>query len=146
MKAQAINARVTDADAARRRDTSLPGGSPTLASGLLAQARGLEMLAMLATRVAIALLPALAIVTLAALAVANPATVVYLQAALWAGGFLYLALAVDSHQSGGASLNLALGVAVQGLAWLSVQVAAELAVAAATLLAARVAVAIFRRT
>jgi hypothetical protein len=53
---------------------------------------------------------------------------------------------VESDKSGGARLNLALGVAVQALVWLSVQAAPELAIAAATLVAARVAVAIFRRT
>jgi hypothetical protein len=146
MKAQAINTRVVDIDSARVQATTRPSGSPKLASGLLAQARGLELLAMLAARVALALLPALAIVALAALAIANPATAVVLQAALWAGGFLYLALAVDSHRSRGAALNLALGVAVQTLAWLSVEVTPELAVAGAVLVAARVAVAIFRRT
>jgi hypothetical protein len=43
-------------------------------------------------------------------------------------------------------LNLGLGIAVQTLAWLSVEVTPELAVAGATLVAARMAVAIFRRT
>jgi hypothetical protein len=146
MKAQAIHARVIDTNTTRKPAASLPGGYPTLASGLLAQARGLELLARLATRVALALSPALAIVALAALAIETPATAVILQAALWAGGFLYLALAVESDQSGGARLNLGLGVALQALAWLSVQVAPELAVAAATLVAARLAVATFRRT
>lgn len=146
MKAQAINATVIDRNTARKPATSSRGGSLTLASGLLAQARALELLARLATRLAIALLPAVAIVALAALAVANPATAVILQAALWAGGFLYLALAVESDRSGGARLNLGLGVAVQALAWLSAQVAPEFAVAAATLIVARLAVAIFRRT
>ena len=145
MKAQAINARVIDINAARTPAASLPGGPPTLAASLLAQARGLEELALLATRLAVALLPALAIIALATLAIANPATVVVLQAALWAGGFLYLALAVESDKSGGATLNLGLGVAVQALAWLSVQGEPELAVAAAVLVAARLAAAIFRR-
>jgi hypothetical protein len=117
-----------------------------LASGLLAQARGLEILAQLATRVALALVLALAIVALAAQAIASPGTAVLLQAALWGGGFLYLALAVESNRSGGAALNLSLGIAVQTLAWLSVEVTPELAVAAAALVAARIAIAIFRRT
>jgi apolipoprotein N-acyltransferase len=146
MKAQAINTRVIDINSARVQATARPGGLPPLASRLLAQARGLEILAQLATRVALALVPALAIVALAALAIANPGTAVLLQAALWAGGFLYLALAVESDRSGGAALNLGLGIAVQTLAWLSVEVTPELAVAGATLVAARMAVAIFRRT
>jgi apolipoprotein N-acyltransferase len=158
MKAQVINTRVigmqtasptantTANTTARTQATARPGSVPTLAAGLLAQARGLEILALLASRMAVALIPALAIVVAAALAAANPDTAVYLQATLWAGGFLYLALAVESDKSGGAALNLGLGLAVQVLAWLSVQVAPELAVAAAVLVAARVAVAIFRRT
>jgi apolipoprotein N-acyltransferase len=145
MKVQAINTRAIDFNTARTQATAQPGGLPTMAYGLLAQARGLELLAMLATRAAIALLPALAIVALAALAIAQPGTAVLLQAALWAGGFLYLALAVESDRSGGAALNLGLGVTVQTLAWLSVELAPELAVAAAVLVAARVAVALFRR-
>ena len=146
MKAHAINTRVIDINSARVQATARPSGLPTLASGLLAQARGLEILAQLATRVALALAPALAIVALAALAIANPGTAVFLQAALWAGGFLYLALAVESDRSGGAALNLGLGIAVQTLAWLSVEVTPELALAGAVLVAARMAVAIFRRS
>jgi apolipoprotein N-acyltransferase len=146
MKAQAINTRVIDFNTARTQATARPSGLPTLASGMLAQARGLEILAKLATRLALALMPALAIVALATLAIANPGTAVILQAALWAGGFLYLALAAESDKSGRAALNLGLGVTVQTLAWLSVEVAPELAVAAAVLVAARMAVAIFRRT
>jgi hypothetical protein len=68
MKAQAINARAIDRNTARSQGARLPGGSLTLATGLLAQARALELLARLATRLAIALLPAVAIVALAALA------------------------------------------------------------------------------
>jgi apolipoprotein N-acyltransferase len=146
MKAQTINTRVIEFNTARTQATARPSGLPTLASGLLAQARGLEILAQLATRVALALVPALAIVALAALAIASPGTAVLLQAALWGGGFLYLALAVESNRSGGAALNLGLGIAVQTLAWLSVEVTPELAVAAAALVAARIAIAIFRRT
>jgi apolipoprotein N-acyltransferase len=146
MKAQAVNTRVIDFNTTRTQATARPSGLPAMASGMLAQARGLEILAQLATRVALASMPALAIVALAALAIANPGTAVVLQAALWAGGFLYLALAVESDRSGGAALNLGLGVAVQTLAWLSVEVAPELAVAAAALVAARMAAAIFRRT
>ena len=47
-------------------------GSSSVARGLLAQARGVEIVAVLATRLALALLPALAIVTAAALAAGSP--------------------------------------------------------------------------
>lgn len=146
MRAQAINTRAVNMNTGSSQSIGWPGNPPTLASGLLAQARGLEILARSATRVATALIPAAVIVAAAALAVANPGTAVILQATLWAGGFLFAALAVDSHKADGAAVNFSTGVAMQVLTWLSIQVALELAVAAAALFAARVAIAIFRRT
>jgi hypothetical protein len=146
MKAQAINTRVVNMKTASPQSIGWPGNRTTLASGLLAQARGLEILATLAARVAAALIPAVVIVAAAALAVANPGMAVILQATLWAGGFLFAALAVDSNRAGAATVNFSTGVAMQVLTWLSTQVALELAVAAAALFAARVAIAIFRRT
>lgn len=146
MKAQAINARVVNMNSTGTRSIGWADNPPTLASGLLAQARGLRILAMLAARVAAALIPAVVIVAAAALAVDNPASAVILQATLWAGGFLFAALAVDSHKAGAAAVNFSTGVGMQLLTWLSTEVALELAVAAAALFAARVAIAIFRRT
>ncbi|RPH97957.1 MAG: hypothetical protein EHM68_06340 [Lysobacterales bacterium] len=60
MKAQAIHARVIDTNTTRKPAASLPEGYPALASGLLAQARGLELLAiaaatLVAARVAVAI-------------------------------------------------------------------------------------------
>lgn len=125
------------------------GSPPTIASGLLAQARGLEIIAMLATRLAVALLPGLAIVVAATLAVSGPGMEVYLQAALWAVGFLFYAVAVESHRPGMAALLVGTGAVVQVLAWLSDRIAPELAIAAAALIAAWltvvIAVFVFRR-
>lgn len=121
------------------------GVQPTLARGLLAQARGLEIVAMLATRAAVALIPALAIVVAAALAVTTPGMAVYLQAALWASGFLFIALAMESDSPADAGINLVVGIALPVLTWLSARLAPELAVAAAALVAAWVAVAIVKR-
>jgi hypothetical protein len=140
MKAQMIDSRSFDT-----RSTGGYGAQPTLARGLLAQARGLEILATLATRAAIALIPALTIVVAAALAVATPDMAVYLQATLWACGFVFIALAMESDSPAGAGINLAIGIALPVLTWLSARLASELAVAAAALVAAWLAVAIFRR-
>lgn len=140
MKAQAIDNR-----SFATRSAGGYGAQPTLARGLLAQARGLEILATLATRAAVALTPALAIVVAAALAVTTPGMAVYLQAALWAGGFVFIGLAIESDSPVGAGVNLAIGITLPVLTWLSARLAPELAVAAAALVAAWLAVGIFRR-
>lgn len=145
MKAQAINSQTINPAMSRSASADRFAGSPALAKGLMAQARGLEILATLTTRAAVALVPALAIVVAAALAVANPDLAIYLQAALWTGGFLFIALAMESDSPLGAILNFGIGIALPVLSLLSAQVAAELAVAAAALVAAWVAVAVFRR-
>jgi hypothetical protein len=73
----------------------------------------------------------------------------YLQVALWTGGFLFYAQAMESGRAGTAALLAISGAAVQALTWLSARGAPELAVAAATLVAAwvagAIATAIFRR-
>ena len=140
MKAQTIDSRSFEPRAAGSY-----GAQPALARGLLAQARGLEILAMLATRAAAALIPALAIVVAAALAVTTPGMAVYLQATLWTGGFLFIALGMESDSPLGAIVNFGIGIALPVLSLLSAQVTAELAVVAAALVAAWTAVAIFRR-
>lgn len=141
MKAQTFDTRCIEA-----RPAGWSGGPPTIARGLVAQARGLEIIAMLATRAAIALIPALSLVVAAALAVASPDLAIYLQAALWTGGFLFIALAMEADSPLGAIVNFGIGIAMPVLSLLSAQVAAELAVAGAALVAAWLAVAIFRRT
>ena len=75
----------------------------------------------------------------------QPGEVVYLQALLWALGFVFVGLAVEAESAEMALLNLATGIALPVLAWLSAGVAIELAVVAATLVAAWVAAAILRR-
>jgi hypothetical protein len=120
-------------------------GSPlSVASGLLAQARGLEVVAGLATRLATALAPALLIVIAASVAMATPGTLIYLQATLWAGGFLCYALAIESHRPGRAVLLVVSGLAIQTLTWLSGRHGPELAVLAATLVALWIAAAVLR--
>jgi len=144
MKAQAIDTRPRKRAAADWRPSP-----PTIAAGLLAQARGLEIVAMLATRLAVALVPALAIVIGSVLAVSTPGMEAYLQAVLWVGGFLFYGRAFDAERPQVAALLVATGVAVQALAWMSDRMAPELAVVAATLVAAWAAViiaaAVFRR-
>ena len=97
-----------------------------------------------ATKVFLALVPALAIVVAAAWLITAPGLVVYLQATLWASGFVFLGLAIDSEKSA-PSLSLATGIALPVLAVLSSRVAVEIAIVAAVLVAAWVAAAIWRR-
>jgi hypothetical protein len=99
----------------------------------------------LATRALLAVVVAAGLVIAAAWLVTLPAQVVYLQAALWAGGFVFVALAVESDSPLAALLQLAIGIALPLLAWLSSSMAVELAIVAAVLVAAWAVVAIFRR-
>jgi hypothetical protein len=140
MKAQTIDSRSFPA-----RSAGSYVAQPALATGLLAQARGLEILAALATRAAVALVPAVALVAAAALAVATPGMAVYLQAALWAGGFLFIVLAMESESAVSGFGNHAIGAALPVLTWLSATQAPELAVAGAALVAAWLAISLFRR-
>jgi len=98
----------------------------------------------LAGKAFIALVPAFAIVVGAAWLVAVPELVVYLQATLWASGFVFLGLAIES-QKPAVFPALATGIALPVLAILSSKVAVEIAVIAAALVAVWVAVALFRR-
>ena len=97
-----------------------------------------------ATKAFLALVPALAIVVAATWLITAPGLVVYLQATLWASGFVFLGLAIDSEKPV-PSLSLATGIALPILAVLSSRVAVEIAIVAAVLVAAWVAAAIWRR-
>jgi hypothetical protein len=98
----------------------------------------------LATKAFLALVPALAIVVAAAWLITAPHLVIYLQATLWASGFVFMGLAIDSEKSV-AGLSLASGIALPVLAVLSSRVAVEIAIVAAALVAAWIAAAIWRR-
>lgn len=112
---------------------------------VLNPARQLQRILSLATKTFLALVPALAVVVGATWLVNQPAEVVYLQALIWALGFVFVGLAVEAESAEMALLHLATGIALPVLAWLSAQVAIELVVVAATLVAAWVAAAILRR-
>jgi len=99
----------------------------------------------LATRALLALLPAVAISLGATWLVSLPELVVFLQAALWAAGFVFVGLALESESVEVSILNLATGIALPVLALLSSRVAIEFAIIAATLVAAWVAAGILRR-
>jgi hypothetical protein len=139
MKAHAIETR-----SALRAAATWRGESSGIASGLLAQARGLELVAMLATRLALALLPALGVLVMAALALSDPDLERYLQLTLWTGGFLFYALAIDAEKPGIASLLALSGLIVQSLAWLSAGLAPELALAGAVIIATWLAIGVAR--
>ena len=99
----------------------------------------------LATRALLALAPALAILVGSAWLVDLPDAAVYLQAMLGTGGFVFLALAVDSDKALTALLQLATGIALPVLAWLSSREAVEIVLVASALVAVWVASGIIRR-
>lgn len=99
----------------------------------------------LVTRALLALLPAVAISLGATWLVTLPEHVVFLQAALWAAGFVFVGLALESESVEVSILNLATGIALPVLTLLSSRVAIEFAIVAATLVAAWVAAGILRR-
>jgi hypothetical protein len=99
----------------------------------------------LASRALLALVPALAIVVGAAWLITLPDLALFLQASIWAGGFIFLGLAIEAETAELSILNLATGIALPALALLSSRVAMELVIVAATLIAAWVAAGILRR-
>lgn len=99
----------------------------------------------LATRALLALAPALAILVGSAWLVDLPDAAVYLQALFGTGGLIFLALAVDSETPQAAVLQLATGIALPVLAWLSSREAVEIALVAAALVAVWVAAGILKR-
>jgi hypothetical protein len=100
----------------------------------------------LATRALVALGSTLAIFVGSAWLVDLPGAAVYLQAILGAGGFVFLALAVDSARMQTALLQLATGIALPVLAWLSSREAVEIALVAAALVAVWVTAAVWQST
>lgn len=117
----------------------LPGGT-----ALQGSARTLNRALCQATKVFTALVPALAIIVGAVWAVTVPGLGQYLQASLWASGFVFLALALDSTKPT-VGWPLATGIALPVLALLSSRVAIEFAIVAALVVAVWVATSILRR-
>jgi hypothetical protein len=91
-----------------------------------------------------AIVPALALVVGIAWAITVPSLGQYLQASLWASGFVFLALAIDSEKPR-VSLPIATGIALPVLALLSSYVAPEFALIAGLLVAAWVTASILKR-
>jgi len=98
----------------------------------------------LSKRLLLAATPALAILVASAWALGSPETVRVMQAAIWAAGFVFLALAVDSGKKNITSLVLT-GLALPTLALLSSSVAVEFSIVAAALIAGWTAFSIARR-
>jgi hypothetical protein len=113
--------------------TAIAGSAKTLNRTLGLAAKGFT-----------ALVPALAIVVGAAWAITLPGLEQFLQASLWASGFIFLALAVDSEKPA-VGLRLATGIALPILALLSSRVAGEFTIVAAVIVAAWLAASILRR-
>lgn len=109
----------------------------------LEPAKRLNRVTSLARRSIFAAVPALAVVVGAAWLVGMTDLIVYLQATLWASGFVFFGLALDSEKST-IGLSVATGFALPALALLSSRVAAEYAIVAAVIVAAWLAAAIWR--
>ena len=105
--------------------------------------RTLNRILCLAAKGFTALVPALAIVVGTAWAITLPGLEQFLQASLWASGFVFLALAIDSEKPTIGWL-LATGIALPVLALLSSFVAGEFAIVAAVIVAAWMAAANLR--
>jgi hypothetical protein len=105
--------------------------------------RTLNRILSLAAKGFAALVPALAIVVGTAWAITLPGLEQFLQASLWASGFVFLALAIDSEKPTIGWL-LATGIALPVLALLSSFVAGEFAIVAAVILAAWMAASTLR--
>lgn len=112
---------------------------------VLTSPRPLHGILGMTAKVLLALAPALALVVGAAWLASAPHLVVYLQVLAWTGGFVFLALAVEADSPYDAIANLALGLALPLLAWLSSRFAVELVIVAAALVAVWVGAAILRR-
>ena len=113
--------------------TAIAGSARTLNRALCLAAKGFT-----------ALVPALAIVVGAVWAITVPGVEQFIQASLWASGFIFLALAIDSNKPT-VGLTLATGIALPVLALLSSYVAGEFAIVAASLVATWVAASILKR-
>jgi len=95
------------------------------------------------SRAILALAPATAMVIIAAWLVTVPGLAVYLQAGLWASGFLFFGLALESDKAT-IGLSVLTGFALPLLAWLSSTTSLEFLIIAVALVAAWIASAIWR--
>jgi len=101
------------------------------AGGLSRATRGVS-------RVILALTPAAAMVIIATWLVTLPELVVYLQAGLWASGFVFFGLALESEKAS-IALSVITGFALPLLAWLSSTTSVEFLIIAVALVAAWIA-------
>ena len=104
---------------------------------------GLNRALCAATNLFLAVVPALAIIIGAAWLVSEPDLAVFLQAALWASGFLFFGLAIDARSAHVLPL-MASGFALPALALMSKNGTLELAIVAAAIVASWVGIAIYR--
>jgi hypothetical protein len=100
----------------------------------------------MAARLLFAAVPVSLLVVGAAWAITVPQFAMILEAAVWASGFLFLALAVESGPDAKFGWAIASGLVLPVLAVLSSRVAGEFLVVAAVVLATWVAVLILKRS
>jgi len=114
-------------------------------NNLLTPFEKLNAILSLAARIFVATVPSLSLVVGAAWAISVPEIAILLEAATWAAGFVFLALAVESGPRGGFGWSLATGLALPALALMSSRVAGEFLVIAAVILALWLASQILKR-
>lgn len=107
------------------------------------QARRLNRIMCLSANLFLALVPALAVITGAVWLITTAGLAGYLQAFLWAAGFVFLGMAVDTPRPLG-MLSLITGLTLPTLAMLSSKVAVEITILAVAILAVWTALAIWR--
>jgi len=112
-------------------------------AGELNPVRRLNKVTSLLSKGLFAAVPALSVVVGAAWLVGMPDLILYLQAALWASGFVFFGLALDSEKSA-IGLSIATGFALPALAMLSSRVAEEYAIVAAVIIASWLAAAVWK--
>jgi hypothetical protein len=108
-------------------------------------ARGLSVATRVVSRVVLALAPAMAMVIIAAWLVTLPGLAVYLQAGLWASGFVFFGLALESDKAT-IGLSVLTGFALPLLAWLSSTISLSFLIIAVGLVAAWIATSTWKLT
>ena len=111
---------------------------------ILPSASKLNRIQKMAVKVFVALIPALAIVMGTTWALTDPSLELFLHAAIWTSGLVFLGLALESNGAG-VWLSLATGIILPILAQLSARETNEFAIVGAAIIAAWVAAAILRR-
>jgi len=114
-------------------------------SPIINPAKNIDSATRLVSRGFLALVPALVLIVGSAWLITIPSLVIFLHATIWTSGLVFFGLALDSNKAT-VALSIATGFALPALALLSSNVSLEFSVVAATIVAAWLAVAVWRRS